>query len=70
MSAMLFEPVIAQVLGYALGIDVQIGWLTIIAIPVVLIGTFYVNRGTYVMVQKNMRHISGTSIPGSQVQSL
>lgn len=55
MNAMLLEPVIAQILGYGFGLDLAPGWLTILSLPVVLLGTFYVNRGTYVMIGQNMR---------------
>ena len=53
MNAMLLEPIIAQILGWGFGLDLAPGWLTILALPAVLFGSFYVNRGTYVMIQQN-----------------
>jgi len=55
MNAMLLEPVIAQILSWGIGLDLAPGWLTILSLPAVLLGTFYVNRGTYIMIQQNMR---------------
>lgn len=60
---MLLEPIIAQITAYSVGLDLAPGWLTILSLPAVLLGTFYVNRGTYIMIQQNMRLLPTGSLP-------
>ena len=45
MNALLYEPLISQILGYAYGIDHFPGYMTIFGVLIVLISIFFVNRG-------------------------
>ena len=52
---MLLEPIFAQILGCIFKIDLMPGWLTIFAIPLTLLGMFWVNKGTYIMIKDYRR---------------
>lgn len=55
LAAMLLEPICAQILGCVFKIDLMPGWLTIFGIPLIILGMFWVNKGTYIMIKDNRR---------------
>ena len=44
-SALLFNPIIAQLFGVILGVDVIPGWLSFLGAGIGLVGVYLVNKG-------------------------